>query len=64
MSSTLYYAHDPMCSWCWGFRPVWQSLRRQLPPAVRVVRLLGGLAPDNDEPMPEAMLELIRMLME
>lgn len=55
MSPTLYYAHDPMCSWCWGFRPAWQSLREQLPQEVTVVRLLGGLAPDNDEPMPEEM---------
>jgi putative protein-disulfide isomerase len=44
-----------MCSWCWGFRPVWQSLRERLPAEVKVVRLLGGLAPDNDEPMPEEM---------
>ena len=21
-SVTLYYIHDPMCSWCWAFRPV------------------------------------------
>ena len=55
MSDTLYYAHDPMCSWCWGFRPAWQALRGQLPQQVRVVRLLGGLAPDSDEPMPEEM---------
>jgi putative protein-disulfide isomerase len=55
MAATLYYAHDPMCSWCWGFRPAWQALREQLPPQIKVHRLLGGLAPDNDQPMEEAM---------
>jgi len=53
--ATLYYVHDPMCSWCWAFRPVWQQIQRQLPPGVVVRRLLGGLAPDSDEPMPASM---------
>jgi len=55
MGTILYYAHDPMCSWCWGFRPAWRSLCAQLPPEIRVARLLGGLAPDTDEPMPAEM---------
>ncbi len=53
--STLYYIHDPMCSWCWGFRPVWQLIRQKLPSNIRVKYILGGLAPDSDEPMPLAM---------
>lgn len=52
---TLYYIHDPMCSWCWGFRPTWQDLQARLPDGVRVEYLVGGLAPDSDEPMPEEM---------
>ena len=52
MSYILYYAHDPMCSWCWGFRPVWEQLRAGLPAQVRVQAILGGLAPDSDQPMP------------
>lgn len=55
MPATLYYGHDPMCSWCWGFRPAWQALQEQLPNPVRVQRLLGGLAPDNDAPMEESL---------
>ncbi len=55
MPTTLYYAHDPMCSWCWGFRPAWQAVQEQLPAQVRVQRLLGGLAPDDDAPMEEAL---------
>ena len=48
----LYYIHDPMCSWCWGYRPVWLELKAALPIEVRVENVLGGLAPDNDQPMP------------
>ncbi len=52
--SRLYYAHDPMCSWCYAFAPVLARLIAALPPGLEVVRLLGGLAPDTDEPMDEA----------
>lgn len=55
MSSTLYYVHDPMCSWCWGFAPTWRRIREQLPADVQVEYVLGGLAPDTDVPMPPDM---------
>jgi putative protein-disulfide isomerase len=51
-SSILYHVHDPMCSWCWGYRRVWDQLRAALPDAVTVVNVTGGLAPDSDQPMP------------
>ncbi len=51
----LYYVHDPMCGWCWGFRPTWQKIQTALPDNIQVKYLLGGLAPDSDEPMPKAM---------
>jgi len=51
----LYYVHDPMCSWCWGFRPTWQKIQSSLPDNIQLRYLLGGLAPDSDVPMPEAM---------
>ena len=54
-SKTLYYAHDPMCSWCWAFRPTWSSIVEHLPGDVQAQRLLGGLAPDSDAPMPPDM---------
>ncbi len=60
MSAILYYAHDPMCSWCWAFRPAWLALLEQLPEEVRVQRLLGGLAPDTDTPMPEEMRHFLQ----
>jgi len=51
---TLVYVHDPMCSWCWGFSACLEDLLGALPQDVRVRRLLGGLAPDSDAPMPES----------
>ena len=50
----LYYCHDPMCSWCWAFRPILLELKNKLPPEIEFIRLLGGLAPDSDEPMPNS----------
>lgn len=50
--SQLYYIHDPMCSWCWGFRPVMNQLIPSLPDSIQLIYLLGGLAPDSDEVMP------------
>ena len=50
--ATLIYVHDPMCSWCWGFTRARQNLFSRLPPGIEIVRLLGGLAADTDEPMP------------
>ena len=51
----LYYVHDPMCSWCWGFRPVWQKIQASLPTDFQITYLLGGLVPDSNDPMPKAM---------
>ncbi len=50
--ATLYYLHDPMCSWCYAFRPVWIKIQQQLPSSISVQYILGGLAPDSDQPMP------------
>ena len=51
-AAILYHVHDPMCSWCWGFRRVWDQLRESLPESVKVANVVGGLAADNDDPMP------------
>ena len=60
MSTKLYYFHDPMCSWCWGFKPTWQALRDQLPQDIEVINILGGLAPDSDQVMDQEMQEAIQ----
>ena len=58
--ATLYYIHDPMCSWCWGFRPVWDQVQDELQDTVHIQYVLGGLAPDTDQPMPAKMQVSIR----
>ena len=50
--TVLYYVHDPMCSWCYAFRPAWMHIQQQLPTNIRVHYVLGGLAADSDQPMP------------
>lgn len=60
MKSILYYIHDPMCSWCWGFSSSLHGLLARLPKKLTVQRLLGGLAPDSNEPMPDSMQEVIK----
>lgn len=50
-TSTLYYIHDPMCSWCWGFTQTYEKFIEKLGDRFEVKRLLGGLAADSDEPM-------------
>jgi putative protein-disulfide isomerase len=57
--ATLYYFHDPMCSWCWGYRPVAEKLFAALPDGVTRVNVVGGLAADSDEPMPPALRETV-----
>ena len=56
----LYYIHDPMCSWCWAFSPTLTALTKALPTHIGLYKLLGGLAPDTNQPMPTAMREQIR----
>ena len=59
-STVLYYVHDPMCSWCYAFVPVWAYVRHALKDTVVPRTLLGGLAPDSDSPMPTEMRAGIR----
>ena len=59
----LYYSHDPMCSFCWAFRPVWAEIQSTLAdkkPDIEIISILGGLAPDSDEPMPEEVKHRVR----
>ena len=60
-STTLFYIHDPMCSWCWGFSHTWNKVKNSLPSEINVQYVLGGLAPDSSEVMPNEMREYIQM---
>lgn len=48
-----------MCSWCWGFSEAFRQLREHLPVSILVKRVLGGLAPDTDQPMPAELKQQI-----
>lgn len=60
VSLRLYYIFDPMCSWCYAFTKSWYALQQVLPDRVQIIYVLGGLAPDTEEPMPEAMRTMIQ----
>lgn len=55
MKDTLIYVHDPMCSWCWGFEPTRKIIFEAIGNRMQIRRMVGGLAPDSDQPMPESM---------
>ena len=61
MKKTLVYVHDPMCSWCWGFEPTRRELFSSLGDDIAVRRLVGGLAPDSDQPMPREMQTYLQL---
>lgn len=58
-SKSLFYIYDPMCSWCYGFNNTWQILKQSLPNNIHIKYVLGGLAPDNNEPMQKDMRDYI-----
>tara|TARA_R110000851_G_scaffold1274_1_gene4454 strand:+ start:68251 stop:68856 length:606 start_codon:yes stop_codon:yes gene_type:complete len=53
-----------MCSWCWGYRPTWDTLQaqlqQQLGQQLTIKYLVGGLAPDSDLPMPRPMQQMLQ----
>ncbi len=59
-NTTLYYIHDPMCSWCWGFRKVRDEVFAAVKDQVNIEYIVGGLAPDSDTLMPAEMQQSIR----
>jgi putative protein-disulfide isomerase len=60
MQDTLIYVHDPMCSWCWGFEPTRQKIFEAVAGRMQIRRMVGGLAPDSDVPMPAAMRSMLQ----
>lgn len=55
---TLRYFGDPMCSWCWGFRPVLECVDREYPELQRIT-VMGGLRGESDQPMSDDLAKLI-----
>ena len=59
-SAILFYVHDPMCSWCWGYRPVWLQLKQALNDIIQIEYVVGGLAPDTQQAMPLELQQTIQ----
>lgn len=49
----LFYFADPMCSWCWGFAPVIESIKDKFADDLKIALVLGGLRPGSTGPMDE-----------
>jgi putative protein-disulfide isomerase len=60
MVATLFYIHDPMCSWCYAFGPGLTALQKELPDFIRLKKIIGGLAPDTMQPMPVELQQKIQ----
>ena len=52
MSQRLIYVMDPMCSWCWGFAPVIDSIVA-LAPELTLHLVAGGLRPGSGQQLDE-----------
>lgn len=55
------YVMDPMCSWCWAFNPAIESLKTSYS-QYEWDYLMGGLAPDSDQPMPADMQQKLQAI--
>ena len=60
MVITLFYVHDPMCSWCYAFDSSLTALQKELPDFIRIKKIIGGLAPDTTQPMPVELQKTIQ----
>ena len=49
----LIYFADPMCSWCYGFSPVIEEIRRNFGRALPIRPHMGGLRPGTETPLTE-----------
>tara|TARA_R110001583_G_scaffold16561_21_gene67977 strand:- start:6346 stop:6984 length:639 start_codon:yes stop_codon:yes gene_type:complete len=53
-----------MCSWCWGYHNTWEKLQallnEQFAETLEVQSVLGGLAPDSNEPMPDDLKAMLQ----
>ncbi len=45
----LWYFADPMCSWCWGFSPVINQIKKDYHNKLQIALNLGGLRPGTTE---------------
>jgi putative protein-disulfide isomerase len=62
MIYTLYHVHDPMCSWCYAFKPTLDELKRNLDTNIKIQHVVGGLAKHSDEIMHKEVQEKIETI--
>lgn len=58
-NNVMFYFADPMCSWCWGFTPVIESIKSKFADDLKIALVLGGLRPGSTEPMDQKSREEI-----
>lgn len=51
----IIYVGDPMCSWCYGFSPELEALKKELGDTYDFEIVMGGLRPYNKETMYDLM---------
>ncbi|EDN66484.1 conserved hypothetical protein [Beggiatoa sp. PS] len=49
-----------MCSWCYAFKSVLKKLRQKLPTTIYFQTVIGGLAADSKEVMPEETQKMVQ----
>ncbi|GAB6052197.1 DsbA family protein [Magnetospira thiophila] len=60
MDREILLVADPMCSWCWGFAPVFAGLVDNIGAAVPVSLRVGGLRPYTKEPWDKELRNYLR----
>lgn len=60
MQKEVIYVGDPMCSWCYGFTDVIQTLRRNYADRVKVTLHMGGFRPDGTHVVDEDYRDFLR----
>lgn len=55
----LWYFADPMCSWCWGFSPVIEAVRKAYRTRLKITLVLGGLRSDGAAQTPAQREEIL-----
>lgn len=60
MAQQLVYFADPMCSWCWGFKPSLLALLDRHGDTLPLRLIMGGLRPGNTRVMDERQKREIR----
>jgi len=60
MKKEIIYVGDPMCSWCWGFSPVIETIRSLYGGMAVVSLVTGGLRPGGAETMDGGLGDMLR----